>query len=194
MNIINIMLAIIVTYLYASIPFSYLIGKIIYKKDITKEGSKNIGGSNLGRTCGKPAFTLGFILDASKGAIVVLIAIIFNINPLVIAPFALLGHGFSIFMKFKGGKGVSTACGFVLAYSFWGAIFALAVFVTVLYLKKYVSLASLVAIGAYIIYAIFYQPPYYTLFIIILYLGIIYLHKDNIKRIKNGEERKITWM
>ncbi|MFV0288943.1 MAG: glycerol-3-phosphate 1-O-acyltransferase PlsY [Mycoplasmatales bacterium] len=190
----KILLAIIITYLYGSIPFSYLIGKIIYQKDITKLGSQNIGGSNLGRTCGKPAFILGFILDASKGAIVVLIASCFVISPLILAPFALLGHGFSIFMKFKGGKGISTACGFVLAYSFWGAIFALSVFVLVLYLKKYVSLASLVAIGAYIVYSIIYQPPFYTLFIIILYIVIIYLHRGNIQRIKAKTERKITWM
>ncbi len=190
----KIIIAIIFIYLYSSIPFSYLIGKIIYKKDITKEGSKNIGGTNLGRTCGKKAFVLGFIMDASKGAIVVPIAYYLNINVLILAPFALLGHSFSIFMKFKGGKGVATACGFVLAYSFWGAIFALTVFIIVLYLKKYVSLASIVAIGAYVVYSIFYQPPYYTFIIFLLYLVIIYLHKENIKKIKNGTERKITWM
>lgn len=187
-------IAVIIIYLYASIPFSYLIGKIIYDKDITKEGSQNIGGSNLGRTCGKLAFVLGFICDASKGAIVVPISIYFQINVLYLLPFALLGHGFSIFMKFRGGKGVATACGFVLAYSFWGAIFALTIFVLTLYLKKYVSLASIVAIGGYILYSILYQSLIYTGAIFILYIVIIYFHKENLRRIKKGTERKITWM
>lgn len=188
------LIAIAIVYLYSSIPFSYLIGKYIYKKDISKLGSKNIGGSNLGRTCGNQAFVLGFIMDASKGALVVPLATLFSINVLVLAPFALLGHSLSIFMKFKGGKGVATACGFVLAYTFWGAVFALSIFVIVLYLKKYVSLASLVAIGAYLIYAIIFQNKIYVFLIIILYLCIIYLHRLNIRRIINGTERKITWM
>ncbi len=189
-----VLIGIILTYLYASIPFSYLIGKIIYKKDITELGSKNIGGTNLGRTCGKNAFILGFIMDASKGAFAVFLANILGISPLLLGPFALLGHTFSIFMKFKGGKGVSTACGFVLAYTFWGAIFALTVFIIVLYLKKYVSLASLVAIFAYIVYSIFFEDTFYTILISILYLGIVYLHKDNIRRIIQGTERKVTWL
>ncbi len=190
----KVLIAIIIMYLYASIPFSYLIGKVIYKKDITKLGSKNIGGSNLGRTCGSKAFILGFIMDASKGALAVVVASLFSISVFYVAPFALLGHSFSIFMKFKGGKGVATACGFVLAYTFWGAVFALSIFVLVLYLKKYVSLASLVAIGAYLIYAIIFQDKIYVFFVIVLYLCIIYLHRNNIKRIKKGTERKITWM
>lgn len=190
----NYVIAIVLIYLYAAIPFSYLIGKVIYKKNILEEGSKNPGGSNLGRVCGKWAFVLGFIMDASKGAFVVILCTYLQLQPSWFIFFALLGHGRSVFLKFKGGKGVATACGFVLAYTFWAAIFALTIFVIVLYLKKYVSLASLVAIGAYLIYSIIYQSIDYILLISILYIIVIYLHRENIKKIKNKTENKISWM
>lgn len=190
----KIIIGIILIYLYGSIPFSYIIGKVIYKKDIRKEGSQNIGGSNLGRICGKKAFILGFICDASKGAFAVVLGSLLGVSPIFLAPFALLGHSYSIFMKFKGGKGVSTVCGFVLAYSFFGAIFALTIFVLVLYLKKYVSFASLVAIFSYLIYSLFYQPLYYTFLAFLVFLAITFLHRTNIKRILAGTENKITWM
>lgn len=190
----NYLLATIIIYLYASIPFSYLIGKLIYKEDILKEGSQNPGGSNLGRTCGKTAFIFGFLLDASKGAVAVLVASVFDCNVVIIAIVALIGHALPIFLNFRGGKGVATACGFVLVYTFWGAVFALTVFGITLYLKKYVSLASIVAIGAYLVYAIFYQTWEYAILIAILYVGIIYLHRTNIQRIIEGTERKISWI
>lgn len=190
----NYFLAITITYLYASIPFSYLIGKLVYKKDILQEGSNNPGGSNLGRVCGKPAFVYGFLFDASKGAFAVLIANQFDVNVVVIAIFALVGHALPLFLNFKGGKGVATACGFVLVYTFWGAIFALSIFGLVLFWKKYVSLASIVAIAAYMFYTFFYQSISYSILILILYIFIIYLHRGNLKRIKEGTERKISWM
>lgn len=190
----NILYAFILAYLYGSIPFTFLIGKFIYNKNILKEGSKNCGGSNLGRVCGSKAFIISFIFDASKGVMAVLLANLFNINPILLLLPILIGHSFSIFLKFKGGKGVASACGFVLAYSFLPAICALIVFVLVLYWKKYVSLASIIAIGFYLLYAIIFETHFYALAVLILYLFVIYLHRENIKRIKNGTENKITWM
>lgn len=207
MKVILLLILAVLMYLYASIPFTYLIGKYIYKVDITKVGSGNVGGTNLGRAVGKSGFILSFIMDASKGMLAVILASLFHISPVFLAVFALLGHAFPIFFAFKGGKGVATACGFVLAYTFWGAVFALLVFVAVLYWKKYVSLASIIAIGAYLIYIIseniiyFYQMDkfsqelnLYFLIIFIAYLFIIYLHRKNIQRIKEGTESKINWM
>lgn len=180
-------------YLYASIPFSLLVG-FMFKKDIRKEGSGNVGGSNLGRTCGTKAFIMGFILDLSKGALAVFVANFFGINPLLAALVAILGHTFSIFLHFKGGKGVATAFGFVLAYSFWGAIFAITIFLIVLKISKFVSLSSIIAIFAYFIYSIFFEPASYTAIIFLLFCFVTYLHRENLSRIKAGTERKITWM
>lgn len=190
----KIILALIIIYLYASIPFSLLVG-FAYGKDIRKEGSGNVGGSNLGRSCGKLAFVFGFIGDMSKGAFAILISSIFGIYPILAAAIALLGHTFPIFNKFKGGKGVATAFGFVLAYTFWGAIFAITVFLIVLKISKYVSLSAIIAIGAYFLYSIIIiKQPIYSFCIFLVWAAITYLHKENIKRIKNKEERKITWM
>ncbi len=180
-------------YLYASIPFSLLVG-FMYGKDIRKEGSGNVGGTNLGRTCGKQAFILGFILDFSKGALAVIFANAFGFNPLLAGLIAILGHTFPIFLGFKGGKGVSTAFGFVCAYSFWGAMFAITVFLLVLKFSKYVSMSSVLAIFAYFLYTIPFQPTFYSISIFIIFCFVTYLHRENIKRIKEGTERKITWM
>lgn len=180
-------------YLYASIPFSLLVG-FMFGKDIRKEGSGNVGGSNLGRTCGKKAFIIGFLLDFSKGALAVFTATAFGLNPLLAGLIAILGHTFSIFLNFKGGKGVATAFGFVCAYSFWGAMFAITIFLIVLKLSKYVSLSSIVAIFAYFVYTIFFQDGLYSLAIFTIFAFVTYLHRTNIQRIKDGTERKITWM
>lgn len=190
---IKLLFLVVAVYLYASIPFSLLVG-FLFGKDIRKEGSGNVGGSNLGRTCGKKAFILGFLLDFSKGALAVLIATILGVNPLLAGVVAILGHTFSIFLHFKGGKGVATAFGFVCAYSFWGAMFAITIFLIVLKISKYVSLSSIIAIFAYFIYTIFFTDPLYSLAILIVFLFVTYLHKTNIQRIKEGTERKITWM
>lgn len=183
----------IIIYLYGAIPFSLLVG-FLYGKDIRNEGSGNVGGSNLGRTCGKKAFILGFLLDFSKGALAVLIALSFNLNPVVAGLIAILGHTFPVFLKFNGGKGVATAFGFVCAYSFWGAMFAITIFLIVLKISKYVSLSSVIAIFSYFIYALLFQPHMYALAIFITFCFVTFLHRGNIVRIKEGSERKITWM
>ncbi len=185
---------IIITYLYASIPFSLLVG-FLFKKDIRKEGSKNVGASNLGRTCGKKAFALGFVMDASKGMFAVLIAHQFGIGPMILMPIALLGHAFPIFNKFKGGKGIATAFGFVLAYTFIHAMIAITSFLIILKISKYVSLASMLSIIVYIIsITIAGLEPAYIFVACGIELAVIYLHRGNIKRIMDGTENKISWM
>lgn len=187
------LIVILCIYLYASIPFSLLVG-FLFGKDIRKEGSGNVGGTNLGRTCGTKAFILGFIMDLSKGALAVVIANSFGVNPLLAGLFAIIGHTFPVFLGFKGGKGVATAFGFVCAYSFWGAMFAITIFLIVLKITKYVSLSSVIAIFSYFIYAVFFQPPLYALAIFIIFSFVTYLHRENMNRIKAGTERKISWM
>ncbi len=191
----KLLLIYLLIYLYGSIPFSLLVG-FSYGKDIRKEGSGNVGGTNLGRTCGKSAFIIGFALDFSKGALAVIVANAFGLNPLLGALFAIIGHTFPIFLGFKGGKGVSTAFGFVCAYTFWPAMFAITVFLIVLKISKYVSLSSIVAIGSYFLCTLFVgdQGLGYSILIFFVFIFVTYLHRENIKRIKEGTERKITWM
>ena len=180
-------------YIYASIPFSLLVG-FMYKKDIRKEGSGNIGGSNLGRTCGNLAFVIGFILDMSKGALAVIISSYAGINPLLLLVLALIGHTFSPFIKFKGGKGVATAFGFVVAYTPIGALIAISFFLVILKVTKYVSLSSILAILVYFVYSLVTQNIYYALFILLLWVFVTYLHRTNLVKIKSGTESKISWM
>lgn len=190
-----IILAICLMYFYAAIPFSLLVGLIVYKKDIRNFGSNNIGGSNLGRTCGKHAFIAGFLLDGSKGVFAVLLASILNVNPLVLFVVAMLGHSFSVFVKFKGGKGVATGFGFVLAFTPVGALIAISSFVLMLKISRYVSLSSIVATFVYFLFCLFYPSITigYQVFIFFMWVSITFLHRKNISRIINKTESKVTW-
>jgi len=193
MNIYEILLAATMVYIYASIPFSLIIG-LTKGVDIRTIGSGNIGGSNLGRACGKKAFTMSLILDGSKGMFAVLIASFIGINPLLLFGFAILGHSYSIFIKFKGGKGVATSFGFVLAFTFIEAMFAITIFLIVLKLTKFVSVSSILAMCSYTIIACIYLPLSFCLFAFIILLVAIYMHRANLIRVYNNEENKITWM
>ena len=186
-------LVILFVYLYSSIPFSLFIGKS-YGVDIRNVGSGNVGASNLGRNCGKKAFLLAMFLDGTKGAFAVLVGYLFMIHPLILFPIALLGHGFSIFINFKGGKGVATSFGFVLAYTPLLSIFAILVFLIILKVTKYVSLSSVSAIFFYSILAFTFVSFYYGLFCFICFLVILFLHLSNMKKIIKGKENKITLM
>ncbi len=191
----NYLIAIIIMYFYAAIPFSLIVGKCIYNVDIRTIGSGNVGGTNLGRACGNKAFIYGFLLDGSKGVMAVILGNIFSINPIFLLFFALIGHTFSIFIKFKGGKGVATAFGFVLAFSPIGALIAISAFLICLKFSKYVSLSSLVGIFTYLIYAIIDQRSAMYIFLVFIVLVLItFAHRKNLIKIKNGTENKITWM
>lgn len=191
----NTLIAVVIAYLYGSIPFSLIVGKIFYGVDIRTIGSGNVGGTNLGRSCGTKAFIAGFLLDGSKGAFAVLLANLLDVSALLMLVMVLLGHAFSIFIKFKGGKGVATAFGFVVAYQFWGAMFAIIVFLICLKITKYVSLSSIVGTFAFLVYALITkQSATFSLFILVIFLFITFAHRENLKKIKAGTENKITWM
>ena len=185
--------AILFAYLYGSIPFSLLLAKS-KGIDLRTSGSGNLGGSNLGRACGTKYFIIAFILDMSKGAICVWISNYLGLNPLIVFPFAVLGHAFSIYIKFKGGKGIATCFGFALAYAFWPAIIAIIGFLIFLKIWKYVSLAAILAIYVFVIVMLLEKNYIMAIFVFFINLGVIYLHRANLKRIKEGTERKISWM
>ncbi len=201
-------LFILLAYILGSIPFGYIVGKL-KGIDISKEGSKNIGATNVGRLLGKKYAILVFTLDTLKGAILVILFRfkIINNDYLVLSPIlygfiAAIGHSYSIFFKFKGGKAVSTSLGMMLGYS---PISVLAILLTFFIVKKVcglVSLGSLIsAIVAFIVllvFAIIGKDPtlnlpvdYISLIIALLTVVLIFVkHKANIQRIVHHEEQK----
>src|SRR5258708_4395038 len=142
-----------VAYLLGSIPFGLLLMRLFRKEDIRQSGSGNIGATNVLRTGGKGLGALTFLLDAAKGYLAVLLAYTaarhLHFSPeaaqnlaAVAVMCALLGHVFTIWLGFRGGKGVATGFGVFLAFSPEAALAALATFIVVVLLSRYVSLAS----------------------------------------------------
>ena len=195
-------LLILGSYLYGSIPFALVIGKIFYKTDVREHGSGNLGGSNTGRVLGKGAGLACIVLDASKALLVVIVtkylSQILHINPdiaYICAVVCVLGHCYPIFAKFKGGKAVSTAIGYFLAVYPMGAVIVLIVFLIMLKFSKYVSLSSIVGACSVLLVTPFLPITQAAKISNFLIVGLlVYRHKENIKRLKNGKENKINWM
>lgn len=202
MKIVISILLIIMSYLYGSIPFALVIGKLFYNTDVRNQGSGNLGGTNAGRVLGKKAGIAVILLDASKCCISILIAKAVathvGISSDIIYPCAfacVVGHCYPLFAQFRGGKAVSVAIGYALVTNIYAFLIAVAVFLITLKLSKYVSLSSMLASSVIFIISPFIG--YSTIGIITnacIVSLLIYKHKDNIKRIKNGTENKITWM
>lgn len=201
-------LFILLAYILGSIPFGYIIGKI-KGIDISKEGSGNIGATNVGRLLGKKYAILVLTLDAIKGATLVALFrfnIISNeyvvLSPILYGFIAAVGHSYSIFLKFKGGKAVSTSLGMMLGYSPISVVVILATFLIVKKVSSLVSLGSLisasVAFVVLLVFTIIGKDPttnlpvdYISLIIGLLTVGLIFLkHRANIKRLVNHEETK----
>ncbi|EEP61317.1 glycerol-3-phosphate 1-O-acyltransferase PlsY [Sulfurihydrogenibium yellowstonense] len=187
---INFIVYLIITYLLGSIPFGLIISKL-FGKDIRKEGSGNIGATNVTRVLGKKAGLLVLILDMLKGFLPIYIAkYIFDtklVSLLAIA--SVIGHCFSIFLKFKGGKGVATAIGVLLALSFKAALIVIMFWLGVFLVSGYVSLASMLSASiSWVIINFIENNIYYTYAAFIIGLIIILKHKDNLDRLLKGTE------
>ena len=193
---------IILSYLYGSIPFALVVGKLFYKTDIRNQGSGNLGGTNAGRVLGAKAGVAVIVLDASKTIISMLVSLniakIFGISSDIIYLSALaciIGHCYPIFAGFRGGKAVSVAIGYALFVNFWAGLFGLLVFFIVLKLTKYVSLSSISGTAGVLVISPFVGFSPIGIFTNAVILALMtYKHKDNIVRLKEGTERKITWM
>ena len=195
-------ISILLGYLLGSIPFALVIGLVFYKTDIRKHGSGNLGGTNAGRTLGKKAGIAVIACDAFKCMIPVGIIAQFSPEASIWCGLAAcVGHCYPIFANFKGGKAAASMFGFLLAISIFTAqnllcfLIPFGCFFITLYLSKMVSLSSMVAaVTSTISLVIIKQPTLVIIASFLLAILIIYRHKDNIDRIKNGTERKITWM
>ncbi len=182
------------TYLIASIPFGYVIGKL-FGKDITKEGSGNIGATNVTRTIGKKAGAVVLILDMLKGFLPVFYAkqIFFPDFKFIsaVALTAVLGHCFSIFMKFKGGKGVATGIGVLLAISPKVAFIVILLWLGTFLVSGYVSLASIISASiSWVLYFFLEGNIYITFAVLVASFVIVSKHSSNIERLIKGTESR----
>ena len=202
----NIIVAII-AYLVGSINFSVILSKKMAGFDVREKGSGNAGTTNMLRAVGKKAAAITLICDILKGVVAILIAMFIgnmvetsNVALLVqIAGVAvILGHTFPVFFKFKGGKGVATSLG-VLILSNWQTGLICLVFALILMaLTQMVSVGSIAAAILYPVLTLFIRENYivegyYFIYSIILAVIIVYNHRENVKRLLNGTENKISF-
>jgi acyl phosphate:glycerol-3-phosphate acyltransferase len=195
--------AAVAAYLFGSVPFGYLLVRVFKKEDIREKGSGNIGATNVIRSGSKGLGAVTFLLDVLKGYLAVLlcewIAARMGASPqdrmnLVAlgALCAILGHIYTVWLGFKGGKGVATAFGVFLALAPWAALAGLGVFVVVFALSRYVSLGSILAAVAFPVFATALpHPPRTTWSAAVLFLVpliVIAKHHQNIARLIAGTE------
>ncbi|AVL01060.1 glycerol-3-phosphate 1-O-acyltransferase PlsY [Pediococcus inopinatus] len=186
----------IIAYLLGSIPSGVMIGKKFFNVDIRKAGSGNIGTTNTFRVLGPKAGTVVLLMDVLKGTLAASQPYLFqtpNVNPLLIGLAAILGHTFSIFDHFNGGKAVATSAGILLAYNPPFFIVACIIFASLVYLTSMVSVASMTALVLISLLSLFYHDWILTTVAVVLTVFIFYRHRENIKRLKNGTESLIPF-
>ena len=201
----TIILLLIASSLLGAIPFGLWIGKIFFKKNLHDYGSGNTGTTNTFRILGVKAGISVFAFDLLKGTLATLLPLFFHINgvsPLIFGLLAVIGHTFSIFDRFKGGKAVATSAGVILGFSPLFLIYLLVVFIIVLWLFSMISLSSVIGavfalLGILIFPSIgFILTSYDLLFSIIIFvlaIIIILRHRTNLKRIKNHCESLVPF-
>ncbi|MEW4970513.1 glycerol-3-phosphate 1-O-acyltransferase PlsY [Bacillus stercoris] len=191
-----IALLIILAYLIGSIPSGLIVGKLAKGIDIREHGSGNLGATNAFRTLGVKAGSVVIAGDILKGTLATALPFLMHIDihPLLAGVFAVIGHVFPVFAKFKGGKAVATSGGVLLFYAPLLFITMVAVFFIFLYLTKFVSLSSMLT-GIYtVIYSFFVHDTYLLIVVTLLTIFVIYRHRANIKRIINKTEPKVKWL
>ncbi len=188
---INLIIVAVYSYLLGSIPFGLVLTKIFLKKDIREIGSGNIGTTNVLRTGKKSLAVATLVLDLLKGYFSTAITLIYFENLISYsALICLIGHIFPIWLKFKGGKGVATYLGVILAISYkFFIIFGITWFV-LSFLFRYASLSSIISSLIVFVYSYFFINNF-SIILFIFFVIIIYTHRENIVRLKNSEESKI---
>ena len=187
----ELILVISISYLMGSIPFGLILTKIFLKKDIREIGSKNIGATNVLRTGNKIIGYLTLILDVVKAVIPVLY-IKFKFPELIyISSLSVfIGHVFPVWLKFNGGKGVATYVGILFSINYILGIVFVFSWLVIFFISKYSSLASILSsltIPIFIFLNSNYENEY---FFIIMFVLILYTHRENVKRLINKEESK----
>ena len=182
-------------YLFSSVLFSVLIARVCGVKDIRTKGSNNAGGSNVMRICGKKAGAAAILCDTAKGFIPVIILkhLGYSDTLLYVAGLtSVMGHIFSVFYNFKGGKGVATIFGFYLAMNpMYGITFA-AIWIIVLRISSISSISSIIALSTITFLSSLHNDIAANIVLLATYFLIIYKHKQNIINIMNKTENTIT--
>ena len=184
-----------ISYILGSIPNGLILGKAIWGVDLRQHGSKNIGATNAWRTIGKAGGISIFVLDFLKGAISAYLGLHLGGSELagvLCGILAIAGHSWSVFLSFKGGKGVATGLGVIAALMPMVTLIVFAVWFAIVYFTGYVSLGSIVGAALVPILTLFFGL--HTEFLILGLIAavfIIYRHKSNIERLLKGTESKI---
>lgn len=187
-----IMLAFFGGYLLGSIPFGLLLARTAGLGDIRKMGSGNIGATNVLRTGHKGIAAVTLLLDAAKGLVAVFVAARFgDVAALTAGAGAVLGHVFPIWLRFRGGKGVATTYGVMIAACWPAAIIALLIWATIATLTRYSSLAALVSMASLPGLAWLFSGPILSMYASALALLVIACHRSNILRLWQGTEARI---
>jgi glycerol-3-phosphate acyltransferase PlsY len=202
--LLGIILIALASYLFGSIPTGYLLVRLFRHQDIRSVGSGNIGATNVLRSGGKGLGAATFLLDMLKGCFAVWLggflgALLLPGTPLrsaqaLAALVAVLGHMFPIWLRLRGGKGVATGFGVFLVAAPWAALAAISVFFFVLFLSRYVSLASILGAACFPVFAWFLvtgpRPPVFIAVQCAVALLIIAKHHQNIRRLLAGTESR----
>ena len=183
----------IYSYVLGSIPFGLALTKIFLKKDIRKIGSGNIGATNVLRTGKKSLGIATLLLDGSKAYISVTITLIFFQDFIYLsALICMLGHIFPVWLKFNGGKGIAVYVGVLFSFSIYLGLIFVSSWIIVFYLSKYSSLSSLASALAIFLYSLTLDNFDISIFCFIIFIIVVYTHRENISRIRNKTENKIN--
>ncbi len=188
-------IALIIAYLLGSLSSAIILSKIMKFQDPRSQGSGNPGATNVLRYAGRNQALMVLIGDALKGLIAVLIGHILGVHGVMlglVALAAVLGHVFPLYFKFKGGKGVATGFGTLIMLSFWVAVVTAIIWAAVVFITRFVSLASLVAAAAAVIFAVIFGYSIYAFPIFLIAALLVWTHKDNIQRLLNKTESKVN--
>jgi glycerol-3-phosphate acyltransferase PlsY len=192
---------IIASYLIGSIPFGLVVSKLIFKQDLRKLGSGNIGATNVLRNFGVQPFIAVMMLDMGKGVAAVAIGRALGLGPnlsLIAGLASIIGHNWSIFLRFKGGKGIATSGGVIIAAYPWQVIVVvIGSFLLLVLITRIMSVGSLSGATGFLVstFVIFRgEMGEYWLYLVVAIVGFsfaVYKHRENIKRLIKGEEPKI---
>ena len=188
---INLIIVAVYSYFLGSIPFGLVLTKIFLKKDIREIGSGNIGTTDVLRTGKKSLAVTTLMLDLLKGYFSIIITFTYFENLISYsALICFIGHIFPVWLKFKGGKGVATYLGVILALSYKFFLIFGITWLVLSFLFRYASLSSIISSLIVFVYSYFFINNF-SLILFIFFVIIIYTHRENIVRLKNSEESKI---
>ena len=188
---ISLIIVAVYSYFLGSIPFGLVLTKIFLKKDIREIGSGNIGTTNVLRTGKKSLAVTTLMLDLLKGYFSIIITFTYFENLISYsALICFIGHIFPVWLKFKGGKGVATYLGVILALSYKLSLIFGITWLVLSFLFRYASLSSIISSLIVFVYSYFFINNF-SLILFIFFVIIVYTHRENIVRLKNSEESKI---